>query len=92
MYVSSHTCVCLTLVHVLSCSELNPRVTADAFYNGELEDELRLLVTEHPSLQLCDFPFNTDADREPIMEQVETFRAQSIYPHHNCTNECQERG
>ncbi len=67
-------------------------MAADAFYNGELEDEVRLLVAEHPSLQLCDFSFNVDADRERIMEQVESFRAQSIYPHHSCTTECQERG
>ncbi len=92
------TCKCMSLVDITSMrvvsaqyyTELSPRVVADAFYNGELESEIRFLIEEHPTLQLDDFPFNTDADREHIMEQVESFR--DIYPHNSCTSECKERG
>ena len=67
-------------------------MVAEAFYRGELENEIRLLVREDATLKLGDFSCKEDMDREGIMERIEDIRAHSIYPHQNCTSQCQERG
>ena len=71
--------------------ELTPRITSDAFYNGELESEVRTLL-EESKLTFDDCIFRKDSDRERIMQLVESIRSHSIYPHLNCTTECKDRG
>ena len=71
--------------------ELTPKITSDAFYNGELESEVRTLL-EESKLILDDCVFQKDSDRESIMQMVESIRSHSIYPHLKCTTECKERG
>ena len=67
-------------------------MAANAFYNGELENEIRLLINDNHDLNLKDFTLRRDADRENIMEQVESIRSQTIYPHHQCSKDCRDRG
>ena len=54
------------LIVVLLCddTELTPRTVGEAFYNGELEDELR-------TIGKVDYRFKCDQDREVCMEMVE---------------------
>ena len=49
---------------------MNPHNVADAFYNGELENEIRLLATRSGTVNLSDFTFRKDSDREAIMEKI----------------------
>ena len=60
---------------------------AEAFYNGELEAELRRLGKENT-------PFFSDRDRENHMELVESLRKETIYPHppSECSSDCKARG
>jgi len=46
----------------------------DAFYNGELENEIRILVTTSGTVNLSDFTFRKDSDREAIMEKIEAWQ------------------
>ena len=63
----------------LSYAEPSPHTVADAFYNGELESEIRLLVTTRGTVTLSDFTFRKDSDREALMEKTSPFtRRQSI--------------
>ena len=71
--------------------ELSPKNAADAFWNGELENEIRTLSQEN-ALTLDEVVFYTDSDREKIMDKVESLRSCSIYPHIHCSSECKERG
>lgn len=71
--------------------ELTARLTSEAFYNGEVESEVRLLI-EEGKLSLEDCIMHQDTDRELIMEKIEFIRSHSIYPHHKCTQHCRERG
>ena len=90
-YATNHDwCVSITLNHFFT--ELSPHVVADAFYNGEVENEIRLLVTGSSRLTLSDFTFRKDSDREVIMEKIESIRSQTIYHHHDCTPDCKKRG
>ena len=73
----------------VSCAELNPHTVADAFYNGELENEIRLLATTSDTVNLSDFTFRKDSDREAIMEKIESIRSQTIYHHHLIIFFCQ---
>ena len=50
-------------------AELHPHVVADAFYNGEIENEIRQLAFE--GWQVTDFSFRSDSDQERIMEEIE---------------------
>ena len=67
--------------------ELTPRKVGEAFYNGELENELRRIGR-------IDYLFKRDSDRERCMEVVEEVRCASLYPHQDvdCTNDCKKRG
>ena len=92
---SPHVLVHFLLVNYglnVSCAELNPHTVADAFYNGELENEIRLLATTSDTVNLSDFTFRKDSDREAIMEKIESIRSQTMYHHHDCTPDCKQRG
>ena len=71
-------------------AEPNPHTVADAFYNGELESEIRLLATTRGTVTLSDFTFRKDSDREALMEKTESIRSQTIYHHHDCTPDCKK--
>ena len=79
-------------IHRVNChlSELHPHIVADAFYNGEIENEIRQLVRE--GWKFTNFSFKNDSDRERLMEVIESIRCERIYPHYECTAECKERG
>ena len=64
---------------------MTPKNTADAFYNGELEAELRRIGKG-------DVTFKADQDREKHMELVESLRREALYPHPACSHGCQARG
>lgn len=68
-------------------TELSPKIVAEAFYNGEVENELR-------RISCTEFVFRNDSDRELCMEMIEKLRRQNIYPHlpSDCTQECKLRG
>ena len=68
-------------------AELSPRTVAEAFYNGETENELRRMGK-------VDYRFKKDSDREECMTMIETFRRERIYPHNaqTCTKDCKQRG
>ena len=67
--------------------ELTPRIVGEAFYNGELENELRRIGK-------IDYLFKRDSDRERCMEVVEEVRCASLYPHldMDCTDDSKKRG
>ena len=90
MYTLKYCSVSYTIISNPHLTELHPHIVADAFYNGEVENEIRHLVGEGWKLQ--DFSFRNDSDRECIMEKIESIRCQRIYPHYECTVECKERG
>ena len=68
-------------------TELSPHTVGEAFYNGEVESELR-------RIEKVDYRFYKYSDREQCMEMIEEIRRQSIYPHNkeSCTDECKKRG
>ena len=72
-----------------SLVELIPKNAADAFWNGELENEVRTLSQEN-ALRLDEAIFHTDSDWEKIMDEIECIRSTSIYTHSNCSSECKE--
>ncbi|CAB4004747.1 Hypothetical predicted protein, partial [Paramuricea clavata] len=61
---------------------------AAAFWNGELENELR-------ELGVLDFfgKLRTDKDREEVMTEIDKIRAKTIYEHpqEECSDVCKER-
>ena len=59
---------------------MSPKNAADAFYNGELEAEVKRIGKEDVVM------FKTDNDREKFMELVECHRREQLYPHP--MNEC----
>ena len=73
------------LIVVLLCddTELTPHTVGEAFYNGELEDELC-------AIGKMDYRFKCDQDREVCMEMVEKHRRQNLYrhPQSQCTADC----
>ncbi len=68
-------------------SELTPHLVAVSFYNGEMEDELRVIGMEA-------YIFKQDADRENCMEIIDESRRHAMYAHkaEQCTDECKKRG
>lgn len=71
--------------------ELTPQLKSEAFYSGELEDELRLLTADG-NMKLEESILHHDADCDELMERIEHVRLHPIYPHHLCTQQCKERG
>ncbi len=71
----------------LTIIELNGHTVAEAFYNGELENELRRIGK-------IDYCFKLDSDRDRCMEMVEEVRKEQVYPHSvsSCTEVCKRRG
>ncbi len=65
----------------------SPYIVGEAFYNGEVENELR-------RVNKIDYHFHKDSEREECMERIEEVRRQSIYHHKEdtCTAECKKRG
>lgn len=74
--------------------ELRPHIVGEAFYTGEVENEIRHMLQENPGTTLLQFRFKTDSDREEMMKTIESIRVTSTYPHppEECTPECKERG
>ena len=67
--------------------ELTPHLAAEAFYTGEVENELR-------EIGCIDYRFFSNGDRQPCMEMIEERRIQNLYPHpaDSCSTDCQKRG
>ena len=59
---------------VYSFAKLIPHIVGEAFYTGEMENELRRIVR-------VGFRMFKDNDREGCMGMIEEFRRQAIYPH-----------
>ena len=74
------------MIPMIIKTELSARTVAEAFYNGELENELR-------RIKLVEYRMK-DSDRESCMEEIERIRRENIYPHPDsqCTAECKARG
>ena len=82
----------ISCVHAcLHYTELTPRLVSEAFYNGEVESEVRTLLSDM-KLTLDECIVHTDDDREAIMDRIESIRSNSIYPHSQCNTDCRERG
>lgn len=64
---------------------LSRKTVAEAFWNAELEDELR-------KRGCVGKLFKTSGDREKYMREIDLMRAGSIYPHDVCPEECKQRG
>lgn len=62
---------------------------SSAFWNGELEDELRELGKLD-----CFGLLKTNEDREKVMTEVDKIRAKSVYPHsaEDCSETYKTRG
>ena len=57
---------------------------AEAFWNAEVEHELRTGDVK--------FKFTEKTDREAFMDAVDRGRANNPYAHTNCSEECRKRG
>ncbi|KAL9950743.1 hypothetical protein ACROYT_G043297 [Oculina patagonica] len=68
---------------------LSEKRAANAFWTGELEEELR----ERGALDMFGM-FHSDSDREVIMEHIDHLRAKNNYSHQpqDCTEDCKARG
>ena len=74
--------------HLSECTsgaELHRKVVARAFWNSELEDELR----EQGQIE---YKFESVDDNNKAMEEIDRQRASTVYPHQNCSAECRKRG
>ena len=77
-------CFAENLPETTSHAELHRKVLANAFWNGELEKELR-------ESDKADYIFSSTSDREKAMDDIDQQRATSVYTH-TCSKTCQERG
>lgn len=57
---------------------------AEAFWNSEVQSELRMGD--------INFKFTEKSDREAFMDAVDRSRANNPYAHTNCSEECRKRG
>lgn len=60
----------------------------EAFFNGELENELR-------DRKLVDtVSFSEDTSREKVMKHIDALRRTELYPHpqDECSEKCKQRG
>ena len=64
--------------------ELHQKHVSEAFWNAEVEGEVR----EHE----FGYKFSEKGDREAFMDMVDRKRANNPYPHKNCAEECRKRG
>ena len=76
-------CVCSI---VRAEREYTVHLVGEAFYNGELENELRRIGK-------IDYLFKRDSDREKCMEVVKEVSRASLYSHldMDCTDDCKKR-
>lgn len=67
--------------------EITPHLAAEAFYNGEVEAELR-------EIDWVDYRFKKNSDREGCMHKIEKRRTSTLYLHSPsmCTDDCKKRG
>ena len=70
-----------------SLKEIHSKTVASAFWNHQVEAELRERGWE-------EYLFVSSSSREDCMKKIDEERAKSIYPHHesNCSEECKQRG
>ena len=69
----------------ISHTALTPKDTANSFYNGELEADIRA----HGLLDST--VFMRDSDREKHMERLADIRKHCLYPHETCSETCRKR-
>lgn len=85
--------VCILLSESLTIAAnllgLSEKRVANAFWNGELEAELR----ERGALDMFHM-YHNDGDREVVMEHIDQLRAKCNYQHTegDCTEDCKARG
>lgn len=83
----------LTILYYYSYAEVDARglfllsrkTVAEAFWNRELENELR-------SREWTDRLFVHARSREELMMIIDKERASTVYPHEQCSHECKQRG
>lgn len=66
--------------------ELTRKHVAEAFWNYEVECELRLTG------DIDEFRWRKNSDREVFMDQVDSKRSSNPYPHTCSSEECKKRG
>lgn len=64
---------------------LHRKTVAEAFWNGELEDEIR-------KKDMVEWRFQDCRSREKCMQEIDNIRAVTPYKHSICSEECNERG
>lgn len=67
-------------------AEIKNLHASDAFFNEELEDEIR----SRSMTQTC--LFIKDSGREKHMEGIVDRCKEMVYPHERCTEACKQRG
>ena len=60
-------------------------MVARAFWNSELEDELR-------EQGWINYRFESVDDDRKVLEEIDRQRAATVYPHQTCSDECRKRG
>ena len=67
---------------------MSNKIALEAFFNGELENELRQRNLT------SSVTFKKDSDREQIMQMIDTIRRSEIYQHQasDCNDVCKSRG
>ena len=93
---STITCMCIlvntasincdesTDMHMIT-HELHRKSVAEAFWNAEIEDELR-------EKGQIGYIFSSVDSREKLMDSIDEERAKRPYAHNECTDECKKRG
>ena len=65
--------------------ELHRKMVAEAFWNVEIESELR-------EANMISHKFTSASSREDLMCTVDEQRAKTTYQHGDCSEECRKRG
>ena len=60
--------------------EMSPESAAEAFYNGEIEQELQRIGLEG-------YRFKKNSDQEACFEKIEEVRRTSVYKHTHCSKD-----
>ena len=73
--------------HCTSLKEIHSKTVASAFWNHQVEAELRERGWE-------EYLFASSSSREECMKKIDEERANSVYPHDesDCSEECKQRG
>ncbi len=66
-------------------SEIGRKTVAGAFWNYQLESELREEGNES-------YLFTDSKSRERCMDEIDRRRSVSVYAHEQCSEECKKRG